>query len=146
MSTAFRTQRIETRRSERIRVHASIQLSTTDGVPLAPLARCTEIGLGGVRVRTTRALAPGTSVRLSVRLPRGLRFEIAGRVAWSRQTIHPALFGAPGACDDDAEFGIAFAPTGAEQLLPIARLFAARDSERRRAHRIRRLHGLPIRA
>ncbi len=146
MSTAFRSHRTETRRSERIRVHAPIQLSTTDGRLLAPLAQCTEIGLGGVRVRTAHALAPGTALHLTVRLPRGPRIELAGRVAWSRQTIHPALFGAPRGCDDDADFGIAFVPASSEQLLPIARLFAARECERRRAHRIRRLHGLPTRA
>jgi hypothetical protein len=31
-------------------------------------------------------------------------------------------------------------------LLPVARFFAARDAERRRARRIRRLHHLPIHA
>ena len=143
MGTGLRRHRIEPRHSERIRVHATIRLSTIDGLPLAPLARCTEIGLGGLRVRAAHAPAPGTSVRMTVQLPSGRRIELEGRVAWSRQTIHPAIFGAPRGYDDDADFGIAFAPTSAEQLLPIARLFTARDCERRRARRIGRLHGLP---
>ena len=93
-----------------------------------------------------RQLPPGTRVHVTIRLRHGTCVALEGRIAWSRETIHPALFGAPRGCCDDAEFGIAFEETPVERLLPIARLFAARDGERRRARRIRRLHGLPIHA
>jgi hypothetical protein len=127
-------------------VEAGIRLTDRDGVLLAPLARCTEIGLGGLRVCAALGPSPGTPVRMLVRLPSGSSLDLMGHVAWSRHTIHPSLFGAPRGGDDDAVFGIAFAPTSADRLLPIARLFAARERERRRARRIRRLHGLPIHA
>lgn len=146
MGTALRRHRSNTRAGDRLRVHAAIQLTTADGKPVAPLARCVEIGLGGLRVVGDEHLAPGTRVHVAVRLSHGIRVEVDGRVAWSRETLHPALFGAPGSRVDDAEFGIAFDAAPTERLLPIARLFAARDGEKRRARRLRRLHGLPIHA
>lgn len=146
MSAALRRHRRHTRDGDRVRVHAAIQLTTDDGKPAAPLARCVEIGMGGVRVSAADGLPPGTRVHVALRMPHGARIEIGGRVAWSRQTIHPALFGSPRGEDDDALFGVAFDVVHDDRLMPIARLFAARERELRRARRIRRLHGLPIHA
>ena len=146
MGRALRRHRTDTRTSERLPLHAAVHLTTDDGKPVAPLARCTEIGLGGLRVSAAEGLAPGARVHVALRLPSGRAFEIEGRVAWSRQTLHPALFGSPRGRDDDADFGIAFDATTPEAMLPVARLFVARDRERQRARRLRRLHGLPIHA
>ena len=146
MTTAFRRHRSEGRGSDRIPFHALVHITTDDGKPAAPLARCTQIGLGGLRVYAAEGLPPRTRVRVSLRLAPGPLFTAEGHVAWSKQTIHPRLFGTPSERDDDALFGIAFDAPSPEVLLPIARLFDARDREKQRAHRIRRLHGLPIHA
>ncbi len=146
MPRAIRRHRIDTRASDRLPLYAPLHVRTGDGKPAAPLARCTEIGLGGLRVSAAEGLVPGERVHVALRLPSGRIFEIDGVVAWSQQTLHPAIFGSPEGMDDDAAFGIAFAPDSADELLPIARLFAARDGERRKARRIRRMHGLPIHA
>ena len=146
MATGLRRHRTDSRRCERLRVHAAVQLTTDDGKPAAPLARCVEVGMGGIRITAAEGLTPGTRVHVTLCMPRGARVEVDGRVAWSRQTIHPALFGAPRGGDDDAQLGIAFDRSHEDRLLPIARLFAARERERIRARRIRRLHGLPIHA
>lgn len=146
MSRGVRTQRNRSRTGERIRLWAPIRLTREDGQRVSPEASCTEIGLGGLRVVAAEALGPGTRVRFSLRLPFGGLFERRGRVVWSRQTLHPSLFGATRGHEDDGDFGIAFDPGPPESLLPIARLFAARDGERRRARRIRRRLGWPIHA
>ncbi len=146
MATGIRRHRMDSRRCERVRVHTAVQLTTDDGKPAAPLARCIEIGMGGIRVTAAAGLAPGTRVHVALCMPHGARLEAEGRVAWSRQTIHPSIFGAPRGADDDADLGIAFDAASGDRLLPIARLFDARERERMRAHRIRRLHGLPIHA
>jgi hypothetical protein len=116
------------------------------GQPVAPLSRCLDIGLGGVRGVAARGVAPGTAVEIELRLPSGREFRCRGRVAWSKWTLHPELLGTPRGNDDDASFGIAFDHVSTQDLLPIARLLVARDDERRRVRRIRRLHGLPIHA
>lgn len=146
MGRALRQHRTDTRASARLPLCAPVQLTTDDGKPVAPLSRCIEIGLGGLRIAAAEGLAPGEPVHVVLRLPSGRRLEIDGRVAWSKQTLHPALFGAPTGCDDDALLGIAFDSVPEEALRPIQQLFAARDRERRRARRIRRLHGLPLHA
>lgn len=146
MIRGLRRRPTETRRCERLHVHAAIQLTTLDGKPAAPLSRCVEIGMGGVRVIAADGLAPGTRVHVSLRMPRGEGIEIDGHVAWSRQTIHPALFGSPRGAEDDALLGIAFDVVPDGRLMPIARLLAARERERSRADRIRRIYGLPIHA
>lgn len=146
MRRALRRHRNDTRGTERLRLQAALRIVTLDGAPAAPLARCVEIGLGGLRAVAAKGLAPGERVHVAVRLPSGRVFEIDGRVAWSRQTLHPRLFGSPRGRDDDADFGIAFDVAAPEEMLPIARLFTTRDRERQRARRIGRLHGLPIRA
>jgi hypothetical protein len=144
MPRAIRRHHTDTRATERLPLHAPLHVRTVDGKPAAPLARCTEIGLGGLRVSAAEGLAPGERVHVALRLPSGRIFAVDGVVAWSRQTLHLAIFGSPEGMDDDAAFGVAFAPNDADDLLPIARLFAARDGELRKARRIRRMHGLPF--
>jgi len=134
------------RTSERIPMHARIQLRTADGKPAAPLARCTNVGLGGVRVVAAEGLAPGTCVTLDLQLPNGRTFRTQGRIAWLMTTLRPSLLGTPAGRDDDAIFGVAFEDASTEALLPIACLFAAREAERRRARRIRRRHSVWIHA
>jgi hypothetical protein len=108
-----------------------------------PFARCTDISLGGIHVYAAAGLDPGMRLRLEIRLPSGRVFECLGHVAWSKTTLHPALLGAPMRSDNDGSFGICFDAVSTQDLLPIARLLVARDHERNRARRIRRLHGLP---
>jgi hypothetical protein len=111
---------------------------------LARASRCLDIGLGGLGAAAADGIPPGTPVEIELRLPSGRRFRSRGRVAWSKTTLHPALFGTPRGRNDDASFGIAFEEISTQDLLPIARLLAAREDARRRARRIRRLHGLPL--
>ncbi len=146
MNSARRQQRIQGRSGERIPLHGRLQLTTLSGKPIAPLSRCTNIGLGGLRVAAAEGAAPGTVVQLELQLPSGRSFRTRGRVAWLLTTLHPRQLGTPTGRDDDAIFGIAFDNLSTEALLPIARLFAVRGAERRRARRIRRLHRLPIHA
>lgn len=131
------------RGGERIPLHARVRLWTPDGEELASHARCTDIGLGGVHVFAATGLAPGTALRLEILLPSGRAFECAGHVTWSKTTLHPALLGSPDGSENDGSFGICFDAISAQDILPIARLLVARDHERNRARRIRRLHGLP---
>jgi len=142
-TTATRKTR---RTSERIPMHARLQLRTEDGKPAAPLARCTNVGLGGIRVIAAEGLAPGTRIHLDLQLPSGRQFHAQGRIAWLLTTLRPSLLSTPTGRDDDAVFGITFEDASPQDLLPIARLFAAREAERRRARRIRRLHTLRIHA
>lgn len=137
------TRRIR-RGSERFPLHARLQLTSVDGKPVAPLSRCTDISLSGIRVSAAEGLAPGTMLLLSLELPSGRSFRGAGRVAWLITTLRPALLGTPTGRDDDAIFGIAFDGASTDDLLPIARLLVAREHERRRGRRIRRLHHLRI--
>lgn len=134
------------RGGDRIPLLAQISVRTETGEPLVDGATCTNIGLGGLCVRAADEVRPGTPVRIELRLAGGRRFASHGHVCWSRVTLHPALFGTPRGTPEDACFGIRFDGTSIQDLLPIARLLAARDDERRRATRIRRLHGLPARA
>ena len=144
MSSTIRTNRTDSRRSERMALYARIQVTTDDGKPTSPFAICTEIGLGGLRVSAEEGLPPGTRIQLAVRLPSEQIFESTGWVEWSRQTLHPTLFASPRGKVDAAEFGIVFDRRQPEELLPIARLFSARERERLRARRIRRRQDLPI--
>ena len=146
MHSTIRQKRNPGRGSERIPLHARLHLTTTDGKPVAPLGRCTNISLGGLRVIAAEGLPPGTVVEIELQLPSGRMFRSRGHVAWLLTTLHPALLGTPTGRDDDAKFGIAFEDVSTQTLLPIARLFAAREAERRRAHRIRRLHTMRIHA
>ena len=134
------------RRGERIPLVTRVEIRTADDVLFDGQACCTNIGLGGLRVTARRGLAPGTRVYASLRLPSGRCFDGEGRVAWLHTTVHPALLGAPRGSRDEACFGIAFDGLSTQHLLPIARLLVAREGERRRARRIRRLHCLPARA
>jgi hypothetical protein len=145
MSQATRPPPDVVRSGERIPCHGRLRVWTASGESLAPLGRCLDIGLGGLRGVASHGIAPGTVVALEVRLPTGRTFRSDGRVAWSKTTLHPALLGSPRGNGEDAIFGIAFERVSTEDLLPIARLLVARRDERRRARRIRRLHGLPIR-
>ena len=131
---------------ERIPLYARLHLTTVDGKPVAPLGRCTNISLGGLRVTAAEGLPPGTVVQIELQLPSGRLFRSRGRVAWLMTTLHPSLLSTPTGRDDDARFGIAFDGVSTQTLLPIARLFAAREAERRRAQRIRRLHTMRIHA
>ncbi len=131
------------RAGDRLPFHTRLRVSTADGRPAAPMARTTNVGLGGVRVTAASGLVPGTCVHVSFRLPSGRIFACRGHVAWSKQTLHPTLLGSPRGRDDDAIFGIAFDDTTPQDLMPIARLFSSYDHARRRARRIRRIHGLP---
>ena len=141
-----RPPRTPRRGGERVALHARIEITTLDGKPVAPLARCTNIGLGGLRVSAAEGPSTGTRICLELRLPSGRAFRSEGRIAWSKTTLHPPLLGTPIGRDDDASFGIRFDNQSAQDLLPIARLLVARDDERRRARRIRRLHSLGIHA
>jgi hypothetical protein len=123
-----------------------MSLKTLDGKPVAPLSRCTNIGIGGLRGYAALGLTPGTHVLLAVELPSGRVFEGRGRIAWCKTTLHPAIFGSPRGKDDDALFGIAFDDLSPEHLLPVARLLVSRQDQLRRARRIRRRHGLAIHA
>lgn len=144
MGRALRQHGNSSRTTDRVPLHATIFVRTRDGKPAAPLARCTNIGLGGLRVAAAEGLPPGVQVEIELQLPSGRIFASRGHVAWSKQTLHLSLFGAPRGSDDDAVFGIAFESVSPEELLPIAHLFAARDRERARAGRIRRLRGYPV--
>lgn len=146
MARAIRQHRANSRNSERIPICARLHIETLDGKPVTPLARCTNIGMGGLRGSAASGLTPHTRVQFSVELPYGRIFEGRGRVAWCRTTLHPALLGTPRGMEDDALFGIAFDDFSPEQLLPVARLLVARQDQRRRARRIRRLRGFSIHA
>jgi hypothetical protein len=144
MRKATRRAPRSTRNGERITWHAPLVLHDAQDHPLALEAETRDIGLGGVRVVAARALAPGTRVRLALRLASGRLFESRGHVAWARTTLHPCLLGSPKGIRDDALFGVAFDGLSTEALLPIARLLVARQDQKRRVRRIQRLHGLPI--
>ena len=146
MEITTRQKRISGRSAERIRLHARLNLTTVDGKPIAPLCRCTNISLGGLRVSAAEGVAPGTVVKVELELPYGRCFRTQGHVAWLMTTLHPRLLGTPTGRGDDASFGIAFDDISTESLLPVAHLFLSREDERRRARRIRRLHNLPIHA
>ena len=146
MGRAIRIHRQSTRRGERIPCHARLRVHTAQGEPLAPLARCLDIGLGGLRAIAAQGVSPGTPVEIEVRLASGRHFRSRGHIAWSKTTLHPELLGVPRGRDDDATFGIAFDEVSTEDLLPIARLLVARQDQRRRVRRIQRLHGIPIHA
>jgi hypothetical protein len=147
MARAIRQIRRPQRASERIPLHARLQITSLDGKPIAPLSRCTNIGIGGLRGCAASGMAPpGTKVWVAVQLPSGRFFEARGRVAWTKTTLHPGLLGSPRGMDDDALFGIQFDVRSPDDLLPIARLLAARDRQRRRARKILRLQPRLIRA
>lgn len=146
MDSTTRPHRKPGRHAERIPLHARLHLTTLDGKPIAPLGRCTNIGLGGLRVTAAEGVPPGTVVRVELRLPSGRLFRTRGHIAWSMTTLHPWRLSTPTGRDDDANFGIAFDDVSTQTLLPIACLLVARDAERRRARRIRRLHPLSIHA
>jgi len=146
MKRTTRNTRTRSQREERIPLHARLQLRTLDGKPVAPLGRCTNISLGGLRVTAAEGVSPGTPVEIELKLPTGSTFHARGRVAWSMMTLHPSLFGSPTGRDDDARFGVAFDEESKRDLLPIARLLVARQDEKRRARRIRRLHVMRIHA
>ncbi|MEZ4278175.1 MAG: PilZ domain-containing protein [Myxococcota bacterium] len=134
------------RGGDRIPLYSRIELTTEDGRNVVEGATCTNIGLGGLCVHAASAPDPGTPVVIEVRLVGDRSFRCRGHVCWSRVTLHPELFGTPKGAPDDARFGICFDGASTQDLLPIARLMVAREDARRRARRIRRLHGLPAHA
>lgn len=134
------------RGGDRVPLYTRIGVRAGDGRPLVPDAVCTNIGLGGLCIRASEALEPGTVVLIELRLTGGRPFATRGRVCWSKLTLHPALLGSPKGSSDDACFGVRFDSASTQDLLPIARLMVAREDARRRARRIRRIHGLPARA
>ena len=144
MGRAIRNNRPSARGGERIRLHARLSVTTLDGKPVAPLARCSNIGMGGLRATAALGLAPGTRVLLAIELPSGRVFQGRGHVAWSKTTLHPALLGTPRGMDDDALFRIAFDDLTREELWPISRLLVARRDELERARRIRRRYGYSL--
>jgi len=147
MVQANRSPKTSKRSGDRMPLHTRIALTAEDGRSLLEgEAICTNIGLGGLCVRAAEGIEPGTAVRLEVRLAGGRTFATRGHVCWSRITLHPALLGTPKGRPDDACFGIRFDGVGAQEVLPIARLLVAREDARRRARRIRRLHGQVARA
>lgn len=144
MRSATRPGPGSTRGGERIAWHSPVLLHDAQNSTLPLEAETRDIGLGGLRVIAARAPAPGTRVRVALRLPSGRLFESRGHIAWARTTLHPPLLGSPKGIRDDALFGIAFDGLSTEALLPIARLLVARQDQKRRVRRIQRLHGLPI--
>jgi hypothetical protein len=138
--------RISKRGGDRVPLFTRIVLSADDGRLLLDGATCINIGLGGLCVRAAQGLDPGTSLTLELRLVGGRSFRCRGHVCWSRITLHPELLGTPKGTPEDASFGICFDGASTQDLLPIARLMVAREDSRRRARRIRRLHGFPVRA
>lgn len=146
MAQAIRGIKSSKRGGDRIPLHTRIALRDDTGRPIAAGAMCTNIGLGGVCVRAAAGIDPGTRVRVELRLAGGRLFASEGHVCWSKVTLYPALLTTPKGTADDAWFGISFDGVSTQDLLPIARLLVAREDSRRRARRIRRLHGLPARA
>ena len=146
MASALRRPCFDTRRTERVALRAHLRVRDADGRSIAPLARCLDIGLGGLRAVAASGPAPGAEVVVELRLASGRRLAIAGCVAWTRETLHLPLFGAPRGSDDDAVFGITFHEEDPAALLPIARLLAVRHDERRRARRVQALRGAVIHA
>lgn len=146
MAQPIRRSRASRREGDRIPLESRIALTGETGEPLVDDAVCTNIGLGGLCVRATEGLQPGTVVRVELRLAGGRVFTSQGRVCWSRITLYPALLTTPKGAPDDATFGVCFDGASIQDLLPIARLMAAREDSRRRARRIRRIHGVPLRA
>lgn len=146
MTHARLAREISKRGGDRIPLFSRIRLTMEDGRAVAEGATCTNIGLGGLCVHAAIGIDPGTAVEIEVPLVGDRSFRCRGHVRWSRVTLHPALFGAPKGSPDDASFGICFDGASTQDLLPIARLMVAREDARRRARRIRRLHGLPARA
>jgi hypothetical protein len=134
------------RSEERMPLHARVQLTTLDGKPVAPLGRCTNVSLGGIRVTAAQGVAPATPLQIELCLPSGRIFQARGRVAWLKTTLRPSLLGTPTGRDDDADFGLLFEGISTDALVPIANLFIARQAECRRAQRIRRLVHSPIHA
>lgn len=137
---------ISKRGGDRIPLFNRIRLTTEDGRAVAEGATCTNIGLGGLCVHAASGVDPGTPVVIEVPLFGDRSFRCRGHVRWSRVTLHPELLGTPKGSPDDASFGICFDGASTQDLLPIARLMVAREDAKRRARRIRRLHGLPARA
>ena len=125
---------------------AGISVVDATGSSVAPLARCVELGMGGLRVVAAAGPGPGTPVRVELPLLTGNRLAIDGRVAWSRETLHLPLFGSPRGRYDDAVFGIAFTTNDPLDLAPIARLLAVRAHQRVRAGRLRRARSRLIHA
>lgn len=136
------SSRMRRRAHDRLRFRAALEITSPSGTRLTNDARCTEIGLGGLRASASHGLPPGTPVRVSLRLRSGRHWTTHGRVAWCQQTIRPALFGSPRTHEDDASFGIEFQGGRQEDTLAIARLLVARDHERGKARRLRRRFGL----
>ena len=146
MTSRTRLSLTTERRAARIPLHARLQLTTLEGKPVAPLCRCTNVSLGGIRVTAAEGLKPGTLLQIELRLPSGRIFQTRGRVAWLKTTLHPSLLSTPTGRDDDASFGLAFDGASTQMLLPIASLYVARIAERRRARRIRLAHRPSIHA
>lgn len=134
------------RGGDRVPLALQIEIRDARGERLLDEAICTNIGLGGLCVRAPDAIAPGTRVEIALRLFSGRPFACTGHVCWSKVTLHPALFGTPKGTPEDASFGIAFDGVSTQDLLPIARLLVAREDARRRARRLRRIHGIHARA
>jgi hypothetical protein len=119
---------VERRRHRRVRVEASIRLSTIDpeidpwtGRPFfrAWEERCENLSRGGAHVRTREPLALGRRVLLEVALPGGTGVEAIGRVAWAR----PERLGG----DDPAGFGLGVEFLGGlpDQVLRLERFLEA---------------------
>ena len=146
MASALRIHCLDTRRSDRMPYHAGLSVVDASGCAVAPLAQCIDVGLGGLRVSAAAGPRPGTPVRVELPVRKGGLLTIAGRVAWSRETLHLPLFGAPRGSDDDALFGIAFMTNDPLELAPIARMLAVRAHQRVRVHRLQRTRGRLIHA
>jgi hypothetical protein len=146
MAFAIQEKTSSRRGGDRVPLATRIVIAGRDGQPLLGDALCTNIGLGGLCVHATEVLSPGTPVRVEIRLTGDRAFACEGTVCWSKITLHPALLGTPKGIPDDGCFGIRFDGASTQDLLPIARLMVAREDARRRARRMRRLHGLPARA
>ena len=146
MAFAFREKSGSKRDGDRVPLATRIAIAGPDGRLLLDEAVCSNIGLGGLCVRSATVLRPGTDVRVTLRLAGDRTFVCDGTVCWSKITLHPALLGTPKGIPDDGCFGIRFDGASTQDLLPIARLLVAREDARRRGRRLRRLHGLPARA
>lgn len=112
---------LDLRQSPRKPFAAQVRLTLPDREPLTYLS--TDLGRGGIFLRSLRPLAPGTRVGVSFHLPNLGRFSCLADVAWTTPS--------PAGADARTGMGLRFAPLHADDLSPLAR-YLETDPNRRR--------------